>query len=51
MGVLLVTHYTRILELLHPDVVHVLVEGRIVEHGGPALADRLEAEGYEPWRR
>jgi Fe-S cluster assembly ATP-binding protein len=51
LGVLLVTHYTRILELLRPDVVHVLVDGRIVERGGPALADRLEAEGYEPWRR
>ncbi|HUE60989.1 MAG TPA: Fe-S cluster assembly ATPase SufC [Acidimicrobiales bacterium] len=51
LGVLLVTHYTRILELLHPDVVHVLVDGRIVERGGPKLADRLEAEGYEPWRR
>jgi len=50
LGVLLVTHYTRILELLRPDVVHVLVEGRIVEHGGPALAERLEVEGYEPWR-
>jgi len=51
LGVLLVTHYTRILELLRPDVVHVLVDGRIVESGGPALARRLEAEGYEPWRR
>jgi Fe-S cluster assembly ATP-binding protein len=51
LGVLLVTHYTRILELLHPDVVHVLVDGRIVERGGPTLAQRLEAEGYEPWRR
>ena len=51
LGVLLVTHYTRILELLRPDAVHVLVDGRIVEHGGPELADRLEAEGYEPWRR
>jgi Fe-S cluster assembly ATP-binding protein len=51
LGVLLVTHYTRILELLHPDVVHVLVDGRIVEHGGPKLAERLEAEGYDPWRR
>ena len=50
LGVLLVTHYTRILELLTPDVVHVLVEGRVVEHGGPALARRLEDEGYEPWR-
>jgi Fe-S cluster assembly ATP-binding protein len=51
LGVLLVTHYTRILELLSPDVVHVLVDGSIVERGGPALAQRLEAEGYEPWRR
>ena len=51
LGVLLVTHYTRILELLHPDVVHVLVDGKIVERGGPELAERLEAEGYEPWRR
>jgi Fe-S cluster assembly ATP-binding protein len=50
LGLLLVTHYTRILELLRPDAVHVLVDGRIVEHGGPALADRLEAEGYEAWR-
>jgi len=51
LGVLLVTHYTRILELLSPDVVHVLVDGRIVERGGPALAQRLEVEVYEPWRR
>ncbi len=51
LGVLLVTHYTRILDLLSPDVVHVLVDGRIVDTGGPELAARLEAEGYEPWRR
>jgi Fe-S cluster assembly ATP-binding protein len=51
LGVLLVTHYTRILDLLRPDAVHVLVDGRIVESGGPALAERLETEGYEPWRR
>ncbi len=51
LGVLLVTHYTRILDLLRPDAVHVLVDGRIVESGGPALAQRLETEGYEPWRR
>jgi Fe-S cluster assembly ATP-binding protein len=49
--VLLVTHYTRILGMLRPDAVHVLVEGKIVESGGPDLADRLEQEGYEPWRR
>ena len=51
LGVLLVTHYTKILELLRPDAVHVLVEGRVVASGGPELADRLEAEGYESWRR
>jgi Fe-S cluster assembly ATP-binding protein len=51
LGVLLVTHYTKILELLRPDVVHVLVDGRLVERGGAELAQRLEEEGYESWRR
>jgi Fe-S cluster assembly ATP-binding protein len=51
LGVLLVTHYTKILELLRPDAVHVLVDGRVVESGGPELADRLEVDGYEAWRR
>ncbi len=46
-GVLLITHYTRILRYINPDFVHVFVDGRIVEQGGPDLADRLEAEGYE----
>ncbi len=46
-GVLLITHYTRILRYIQPDFVHVFVDGRIVEEGGPELADRLEAEGYE----
>src|SRR5690348_3376816 len=46
-GVLLITHYTRILRYISPDFVHVFVDGRIVEEGGPELADRLEAEGYE----
>ncbi len=50
LGVLLVTHYRRILEELMPDRVHVLVGGMIVESGGPELADRLEREGYEAWR-
>ena len=50
LGVLLITHYTRILRYISPDVVHVMVEGRVVETGGPELADRLEAEGYERWR-
>ena len=46
-GVLLITHYTRILRYIKPDFVHVFVGGRIVEEGGPELSERLEAEGYE----
>ena len=47
LGVLLITHYTRILRYIRPDYVHVVVKGRIVEEGGPELADRLEDEGYD----
>ena len=46
-GVLLITHYTRILRYTVPNYVHIFVDGRIVEEGGPELADRLEKEGYE----
>ncbi len=46
-GLLLITHYTRILRYVQPDFVHVFVGGRIVEEGGPELAENLEAEGYE----
>ena len=46
-GLLLITHYTRILRYIKPDFVHVFVDGRIVEEGGPELAQKLEAEGYE----
>ncbi|KAB1913642.1 MULTISPECIES: Fe-S cluster assembly ATPase SufC [unclassified Micromonospora] len=46
-GLLLITHYTRILRYIKPDFVHVFVAGRIVEQGGPELADKLEEEGYE----
>ena len=46
-GTLLITHYTRILRYIKPDVVHVFAEGRIVETGGPELAEILESEGYE----
>ena len=46
-GVLLITHYVRILNYITPDFVHVFVDGRIVEEGGPELADHLEAEGYD----
>jgi Fe-S cluster assembly ATP-binding protein len=45
--VLLITHYTRILRYIRPDFVHVFIDGRFVEEGGPELAERLEAEGYE----
>lgn len=47
LGVLLITHYTRILRYIRPDYVHVVVAGKIVEEGGPELADRLEDEGYD----
>ncbi len=47
VGVLLITHYTRILRYIEPDFVHVFVDGRIAEQGGRELADRLEAEGYD----
>src|ERR1700748_712384 len=46
-GVLLITHYTRILRYIQPQFVHVFVGGRIVESGGPELADELEENGYE----
>jgi len=47
LGLLLITHYTRILRYIQPDFVHVFVNGRIAEQGGPELADRLEDEGYD----
>ena len=46
LGVLLITHYTRILRYIRPDFVHVFANGRIVEEGGPELADKLEEKGY-----
>ena len=51
LGILLITHYQRILEYLTPDVVHVLLDGRIVATGGRELAARIEAEGFESFRR
>jgi Fe-S cluster assembly ATP-binding protein len=48
-GVLLITHYTRILRYIKPDFVHVFVDGRVAEEGGPELADQLEAEGYDKY--
>ena len=48
-GLLLITHYTRILRYIKPDFVHVFVNGRIAEEGGPELAEQLEAEGYDKY--
>lgn len=48
-GTLLITHYTRILRYVQPDFVHVFANGRIVAEGGPELAEKLEAEGYESY--
>jgi Fe-S cluster assembly ATP-binding protein len=50
-GVLLITHYTRILRYVTPDFVHVFAGGRIVEEGGPELAEKLEDEGYEAYTK
>jgi Fe-S cluster assembly ATP-binding protein len=50
VGVLAITHYERLLEELVPDVVHVLVGGRVVASGGPELGTRISTEGYEAWR-
>jgi len=47
LGVLLITHYTRILRYIQPQFVHVFVNGRVAEEGGPELAERLENEGYD----
>lgn len=51
VGIMLITHYTRILRYIKPDFVHVFANGRIVEQGGAELADRLEAEGYAEYTR
>jgi Fe-S cluster assembly ATP-binding protein len=50
LGVLVITHYQRLLDYLTPDVVHILIDGRIVDSGGPELAKRLEKEGFDAWR-
>lgn len=49
MGIMLITHYTRILRYIHPDFVHVFVDGKIADQGGPELADKLEEEGYDSY--
>jgi Fe-S cluster assembly ATP-binding protein len=50
LGVLVVTHYQRLLEDLVPDQVHLLIGGRVVAQGGPELAAQIETQGYEAWR-
>jgi Fe-S cluster assembly ATP-binding protein len=50
LGIVLITHYQRLLDELTPDRVHILMDGRIVDSGGPELGERLEREGYEAWR-
>ncbi|MBI2093440.1 MAG: Fe-S cluster assembly ATPase SufC [Candidatus Omnitrophica bacterium] len=49
-GILLITHYQRLLNYITPDIVHVMVDGRVVQSGGPELAHELEAKGYEGFR-
>jgi len=50
LGVIAITHYQRLLDHLQPDVVHIMIDGRLVDSGGMELAERLEREGYEAWR-
>ncbi len=50
LAVVAITHYQRLLEHLQPDRVHILIDGRVVDSGGPELAGRLEREGYDAWR-
>ncbi|CAN5445398.1 hypothetical protein BH10ACT3_BH10ACT3_16350 [soil metagenome] len=50
LGVLVITHYQRLLDYLTPDFVHIIVDGHIVDSGGPELASRLETEGFDAWR-
>ncbi|MCH9719152.1 MAG: Fe-S cluster assembly ATPase SufC [Actinomycetia bacterium] len=50
-GVMLITHFTRILRYVQPEFVHIFLDGRIIAEGGPELADQIEAEGYEQFTR
>ena len=50
MAILLITHYQRLLDYIKPDVVHVMMDGRLVRSGGPELALELEQDGYKDWR-
>ena len=50
MGVVVVTHYVKLLEEIKPDRVHIIVDGKIVHSGGAELAEKIEHEGYDAWR-
>jgi Fe-S cluster assembly ATP-binding protein len=50
LGIVLITHYQRLLDELRPDHIHILVDGRIVASGGMELAGQLERDGYEAFR-
>ena len=50
LGILAITHYQRLLDHLEPDVIHILVDGKVVQSGGPELAATLEREGYEAFK-
>ena len=50
LGIVAITHYRRLLDYLSPDVVHILMDGRVVERGGAELAGRLEADGFDEFR-
>jgi Fe-S cluster assembly ATP-binding protein len=50
LGIVLITHYQRILDALTPDRIHILIDGRVVASGGMELAERLERDGYESFR-
>jgi Fe-S cluster assembly ATP-binding protein len=50
MGAVVVTHYVKLLDEIHPDFVHVLVEGRVVHTGGVELAKEIDHDGYDAWR-
>jgi Fe-S cluster assembly ATP-binding protein len=50
MGIVLITHYQRLLDELQPDFVHILIDGRIVKSGGMEIAEELEKSGYESYK-
>jgi len=51
MGAVVVTHYVKLLDEIHPDFVHVLVDGRVVHTGGVELAKEIDHDGYDAWAR